>query len=145
MSETREIIRINRDNRYELFTAAYDGSYYTILGCGGGLGEWTTGYTELLEESCIGTPKQFITFTGDDLNINYSLIGDNAYKPDLTCLMFTLDGLDTGKLAIFKLRMGDRWFDDIADNNQRLQDAMKDKEGQTQERAILRQESREMR
>lgn len=74
MSETREIIRINRDNRYELFTAAYDGSYYTILGCGGGLGEWTTGYTELLEESCIGTPKQFITFTGDDLNINYSLI-----------------------------------------------------------------------
>ena len=48
MSETKEIIRINRDNREEIFSAAYKGSYYTILGCGGGLDEWTTGYTQFL-------------------------------------------------------------------------------------------------
>lgn len=64
MSETKEIIRINRDNREEIFSAAYKGSYYTILGCGGGLDEWTTGYTQFLEKAGIGTPKQFITFRG---------------------------------------------------------------------------------
>ncbi len=26
------------------FNAAYNGSYYTILGCAGDLGEWTAGY-----------------------------------------------------------------------------------------------------
>ncbi len=121
MSETKETIRINCDNRDEIFNAAYKGSYYTILGCGGDLDEWTTGYTKLLEEGAIGTPKQFITFSGADMNMNYGLIGNNAYKDDLTCLMFPLDGLDAGRLAMFKLRMRDRWFGDIVDNNRRHQ------------------------
>lgn len=124
MSETKEIIRINRDNREEIFSAAHKGSYYTILGCGGGLDEWTTGYTQFLEKAGIGTPKQFITFRGADMNMNYGLIGNNAYQDNLTCLMFPLDGLNAGRLAMFRLRMGDKWFDDIVDNNRRRQETI---------------------
>ena len=51
MSETMtKVIKINDINREEIFNAAYAGSYYTIIGCGGELAEWTAGYTQLLEE-----------------------------------------------------------------------------------------------
>lgn len=37
MSETMtKVIKINDINREEIFNAAYAGSYYTIIGCGGG-------------------------------------------------------------------------------------------------------------
>ena len=44
MSETRQILKVNAENREATFNAAYNGSYYTILGCAGDLGEWTAGY-----------------------------------------------------------------------------------------------------
>lgn len=123
-NRTKGITGINRGNRDEIFTAAYDGSYYTIIGCGGDLGEWATGYTQILEEAGIGTPKRFIAFKGADMNVHYGLTGDNAYQDDLPCLMFPLDGLDAGKLAVIKLKMHDRWFDDIVDSNRRRQEAI---------------------
>lgn len=124
MSETRQILKVNSENREATFNAAYNGSYYTILGCAGDLAEWTAGYKELLETSGIGTPKEFITFKGADMNEFYGLTGSNAYNDELTCLMFPLNALDVTKLAIFKLRAGDRWFDDIVDNNQRRQEVI---------------------
>ena len=119
MSETVNIIKINRDNREEIFQTAYDGSYYTIVGCDGDLNEWTAGYRELLGERGIGKPKEFYTFKGADMNEHYGLTDNNAYNDDLTFLMFPLDGLVVPKLAYFKLMAQDRWFDDIVDNNQR--------------------------
>lgn len=80
MSETRQILKVNADNREATFNAAYDGSYYTILGCAGDLNEWTAGYQELLETRGIGTPKEFITFKGADMNEFYGLTGNNAYN-----------------------------------------------------------------
>lgn len=124
MSEIRQILKVNAENREATFNAAYNGSYYTILGCAGDLGEWTAGYKELLETRGIGTPKEFITFKGADMNEFYGLTGSNAYNDELTCLMFPLNALDVAKLAIFKLRAGDRWFDDIVDNNQRRQEVI---------------------
>lgn len=124
MSETRQIREVTSDNREEVFNAAYDGSYYTILGCAGDLNEWTAGYQELLEARGIGTPKEFVTFKGADMNEIYGLTGNNAYDEGLTFLMFPLDGLDVPKLAIFRLQAGDKWFDDIVDNNRRRQDAI---------------------
>ncbi len=121
MSETRQILKVNADNREAMFNAAYNGSYYTIIGCGGDLNEWAAGYRELLEAQGIGTPKEFITFKGADMNKIYGLTGDNSYNNELTFLMFPLDTLDVEKLAIFKLQARDRWFDDIVDNNQRRQ------------------------
>lgn len=124
MSETRQIREVTPDNREEVFNAAYDGSYYTILGCAGDLNEWTAGYQELLEARGIGTPKEFVTFKGADMNKIYGLTGNNAYDEGLTFLMFPLDGLDVPKLAIFRLQAEDKWFDDIVDNNRRRQEAI---------------------
>lgn len=103
----------------KLLQKAYEGSYYTITGAGGDLDEWKKGYQELLDKEEIGTIKEWITFKGKDMNEIYNLTGRNAYEDDLTFLTFPLDGLNTGKLAIFKLKMQDRWFDDIVDNNRR--------------------------
>ena len=123
MSGTKEMIKFNDDNREKLFSEAYEGSYYTVLGCGGDLDTWIKGYIQMLKDEGIGEPKQFITFKGRDMNITYGLTGDNAYQDNLTFLMFPLDGLDVPKLAIFRLRAGDKWFDDIVDNNQRREEA----------------------
>ena len=51
-----------------------------------------------------------------------SLLGSNRYPDDLVFLAFSLDGLDVGKLAMFKLRFGARWFDDIVENNARREE-----------------------
>lgn len=103
----------------EVFKKAYEGSYYTIIGAGGDLQEWKDGYNELLEKEEIGhvDNNDFVTFSGKDMNDEYNLTGDNRYPDDLTFLAFPLDNLNIGKLAIFKLKMRDRWFDDIVDNN----------------------------
>lgn len=113
----QEIIQMNENNREELFSQMYDNSYYTIIGVGGDINEWIDGYTKLLEKENIGKLEKFIVFTGKDMNRHYGLYDSVAYKDDLTFLAFPLDGLDTGKLAMFKLYMKDRWFDDICDNN----------------------------
>lgn len=101
------------------FTKAYRGSYYTITGAGGELQEWVDGYNNMLAEQGIGTPVDWFTCTGKDMNEEYELTGSNRYKDDLHFLLFPLDGLNVGKLAMFKLAMRDRWFDDIVDNNER--------------------------
>lgn len=124
MSETKQIQEVAPDEREIIFNVAYKGSYYTIMGCGGDLNEWTAGYRELLETRGIGTPKVFFSFKGADMNEFYGLTGTNAYNNELTFLMFPLGGLDVAKLAIFKLQAGDKWFDDIVDNNRRRQEAM---------------------
>lgn len=95
---------------------AYNHSYYTIVGAGGDLQKWTNGYQELLDQQGIGRISQWYTFKGKDIDSVFGLEGDDAFKSSLTFLAFPLDGLDVGKLAIFKLRMEDRWFDDIIDN-----------------------------
>lgn len=106
----------------DLFKNAYAGSYYTITGCGGDLQDWKDGYEKLLQERNIGKPSAWFKFTGRDMNDAYSLTGRNRYPDDLTFLCFPLDGLDIGKLAMFKLIAGDRWFDDIVDNNRRREE-----------------------
>ena len=96
-----------------------NGSCYTITGAGGDLNDWVTGYTELLQKDNIGTPVQWFTFTGKQMNDNYGLTGKNKYPNNLQFLSFPLTGLKVGKLAMFKIKMQDRWFDDIVDNNAR--------------------------
>lgn len=106
------------------FEKMYKGSYYTITGCGGNLEEWKDGYNKMLNGHGIGAPTEWIHFTGKEMNEEYSLKGDNAYPDDLNFLAFSLEGLDIGKLAIFKLEAMDRWFDDIVDNNRSKQEGM---------------------
>lgn len=102
-----------------LFNEAYKGSYYTIIGCGGDLNDWKEGYERMMEEAGIGKPRCWYHFTGKDYNDEFQTTGNNRYPDQLNFLCFPLDGLDVGKLAMFKLRMEDRWFDDIVDNDMR--------------------------
>lgn len=97
----------------------YANDAYTITGAGGELNGWVEGYNNLLEKENIGTPTKFYTFKGSLMNAKYDLTGEVAYDKDLTFLAFPLEGLNVGKLAMFKLRMQDRWFNDIVDNNHR--------------------------
>ncbi|MED4061724.1 hypothetical protein [Priestia megaterium] len=101
------------------FNKMYNGSYYTIEGAGGDLNEWKDGYQKMLTEQGIGTITEWVEFTGKEMNDTYGLTGNNRYPDNFQFLAFSLDGLDVSKLAMFKLRMRDRWFDDIVDNNLR--------------------------
>lgn len=112
----------------ETFRKAYDGSYYTIIGAGGDLQEWKDGYADLMQKEGIGKPVEWIEFTGKDMNEEFDLTGDKRYKDDLQFLAFPLGGLDVSKLAMFKIRMQDRWFDDIVDNNARQEEDEYDEE-----------------
>jgi hypothetical protein len=100
--------------------AAYKGSYYTILGAGGDPQEWINGITDLFVEQGVGTPAEWFTSTGKAINEFAEARGPVAerdhFPEGLTVLMFKLDGLHGGKLAMFKLMAGDSWFDDIVDN-----------------------------
>ena len=100
----------------EILNEAYNGSYYTIIGAGGDIQEWKDGYQKMLNEQGIGTITKWVEFTGKDINEELELEGVNKYPNDLHFLAFNLDGLNIGKLAMFKMQMGDRWFDDIVEN-----------------------------
>lgn len=104
---------------------AHKGSYYTILGTGGDLQEWVDGYNDMLQEAEIGLPTEWYFTNGAAINYFATRSGSQVLAPNdrfqdnMTALMFPLEGLDVGKLAIFKLNMQDRWFDDIVDNMRR--------------------------
>jgi hypothetical protein len=102
--------------------AAYEGSYYFVAGAGGDLEEWITGYEGLMKEQEIGTPTQWLATNGAAINLFASeklggqIVNDDQYPSDLTCLLFPLNDLHVGRLAMFKLQMQDRWFDDVIQN-----------------------------
>ena len=102
--------------RNAILEEAYNGSYYTITGAGGDLQEWKDGYQDLLNSEGIGKITKWVEFTGKDVNEELELTGKDKYQDDLHFLAFNLDGLNIGKLAMFKIKMRDRWFDDIVDN-----------------------------
>lgn len=102
-----------------LFKKAYEGSYFTLIGCGGDLQEWKDGIKELLASKGIGEPKEYHSFLGEEYNEEFQTTGNNRYPDDLVFLCFPLDGLDVARLAMFKLIVGARWFDDIVDNDLR--------------------------
>ena len=106
----------------QIFKDAYLGSYYTVLGCGGDINDWKNGYKKLLAEDEIMDLDidSIIVFSAGELNKEFNLTGTNAYPNDLTCMMFPLNNVQSiGKLAMFRLRMDDKWFDDIVANNLR--------------------------
>jgi len=102
----------------EDLTRAEEGSFYTICGAGGELSGWVEGIQGLLDEQEIGTVREWFTCFGGDVNRFVGATRD-PFPADLVVLMFSLDGLDVGKLAMFKLRLQDRWFDDIVQNMRR--------------------------
>lgn len=112
----------------ETIEQAYDGWYYTILGAGGDLNEWMEGLQGIFEEEGIGKVKQWYHTTGKVLNDKWDLTGNNRFKNNLSILMFDYEGMNVPKLAMFKLRAGDRWFTDIIDNSVRFSHPERDGE-----------------
>lgn len=97
------------------------GSYYTIRGAGGDLKEWVEGYEEFLAAEKIGKPVEWLKASGAQVNEYAGEVvpDEGRFDPDLTFLMFPLDGLDVSRLAMFRIKMGDTWFDDMIDNMRR--------------------------
>ena len=94
----------------------YEGSAFTCIGINDPE-EWFEDLNKEMSEEGIGSVDEMFTFKGKSMNKYYRLEGDHAYPDDLTFLSFHIDKLDRGKLAMYKLRIGARWFDDIVDNN----------------------------
>lgn len=113
------VLSVNRQSDLKM---AYENSFYFIAGCAEPIEEWVTGYEGLLAEADIGKPVRWYRTTGAAVN---RFAGDiprphrDYFKEDVTCLLFPLNDLDAGKLAIFKIRMQDRWFDDVIQNMRR--------------------------
>lgn len=121
---TAQTVKIETLSASQLLQA-YEGSYYTIAGTGGDLNEWVEGYHQLLEESGIRRPKAWFQTNGLAVNTfamreSHFIRPDDLFRSDLTFLMFSLDEISAGgKLALFKLRMSDQWFDDMINNMRR--------------------------
>ena len=101
---------------------AQAGSFYTIVGAGGPLGTYIETVESFLAGEEVGKPQEWFTTKGHEVNEYARLTkrgeiyeGDK-FLPDTTFLMFPLDGLHIGRLAILRIRMGDRWFDDMVEN-----------------------------
>lgn len=97
--------------------AAFDGSWFTILGAGGDLQEWVDGMERYMKHGLIGTPTAWFKTTGAEVNEFMGVReGPHAFQDDLVMLLVPIDGLHVGRLAILKIEMNARWFDDIVDN-----------------------------
>lgn len=92
-------------------------SAFTVIGAGGDLNEWCIGLNEIFAGEKIGQVTEFYSFKGKLMNETYRLTGYTAYNEDITFLSFKLDGLDVGRLAMFRLKFGAKWLDDIVSNN----------------------------
>lgn len=70
-----------------------------------------------LEENTVFTTENPIVYVtkGKVMNVEYNLVGDNAYLEDLT-IVSVID-IDQLRIALKRFSIGGRWFDDIVDNN----------------------------
>lgn len=60
----------------------------------------------------------FDVVSGAFMNRAYSLVGDTKYKDHINIVAIKLGHFkDIHKLALIKLQIGARWFNDIVDNN----------------------------
>lgn len=114
--ETNAAVNAETVELLENLQQAVDGSYYTIRGVGGELSEWTEGMNKVLEETGVGKPTRYYRTVGAAVNEFAGAEGLDRFKPDLTFLMFPLDDLNIGKLAMIKIKAGDTWFDDMIAN-----------------------------
>ena len=121
MNDKTDVTKVKAVYNMDHMQKAMDGSYYFISGAGGDLNDWVKGYEDLMVEKEIGTPKEWWSTTGAVVNLfaGSSVHERDRFANDLTCLLFPLDGLQMGRLAMFKIEMENRWFDDVIQNMRR--------------------------
>jgi hypothetical protein len=96
----------------------YEKSAFTILGSPDAM-TTVMDLITALGKIGINYANKFFVFSGADMNTRYGLTGNNRYQDGLTCISFMQTDQEIGRLAIFKMQVGARWFDDIVDNNAR--------------------------
>lgn len=103
------------------FPEFYKGSALTFTGI---ICEEAPLYLNFLKENGIEIDEKVTCYftEGRYMNMYYDLKGDVAYPDNLHFLIIPLkafkDG-QIGKLALLRLQVDGRWFDDIVDNNER--------------------------
>ena len=75
--------------------------------------DWLKEYKAFLHDD----EPTFHIITGEFMNEQYGLSGDNAYPEDLTIVSVT--DINQMTITIPRFEVGGRWFDDIVDNNAR--------------------------
>lgn len=124
MSEIKqEIVKIDVTSKAQL-DELYNGSALTFVGLSSdeesikGLVEW------LKEHSEISNPLPIHIISGQTMNINYGLTGENRYEDDLTIISIKNGDIrNLGAIVIPRFEIGGRWFDDIVDNNATREEA----------------------
>lgn len=106
----------------ENLEVARENSYYTIVVGPEDLEVWINGYEEQLAAAGIGVPKEWFRTTGATVNAfaekvkGRTIRNRDKFPEDVEILLFPLNDLNIGKLAIFKIQWQDRWFDDVIAN-----------------------------
>jgi hypothetical protein len=72
---------------------------------------WLNEHGAILE----GKKPTFHIITGDFMNVQYGLSGNNAYPDD--CTLVSVTDIDQMKIVIPRFEVGGRWFDDVVNNN----------------------------
>lgn len=107
-----QLIDANPDD----FTYLYNTSAFTIEGLTTDE-ESMNQLIEMLSRYGVRENPEIYVVKGSLMNRYYNLIKD-PYKDELNIVAIpTTQFKDVSKLAIFKMKIGARWFDDIVDNN----------------------------
>jgi len=101
------------------FDEMYENRWFTLCGCAGEgeRDDWKEFYQELFDSIGIGKIKEWVFFTGKDLNEYYGVIDNPAWPVRYPFLAFPTEGLDMEKLTAFKspYSLRHRWFDEVID------------------------------
>ena len=107
-----QLIDANPDD----LTYLYNTSAFTIEGLTTDEGSMNQ-LMEMLDKYDIKENPEIYVVKGSLMNRYYNLIKD-PYKDDLNIVSIpAVQFRNVSKLAIFKMKIGARWFDDIVDNN----------------------------
>lgn len=70
------------------------------------------------EKSEVANPISIHIISGQIMNDNYGLTGNNTYPKDLTLISIKLEDIkNVNAIVIPRFEVGGRWFDDIVNNN----------------------------
>lgn len=103
----------------EKFDDFYNGSALTFAGM---LPEEAQLYVDYFKENGAVVDEEIdgYIYNGEQMNTRYHLTGDNAYPSDIHFLTIPLKAFKTN-VALLRMGIGGRWFDDIVDNNVRTE------------------------
>lgn len=99
----------------------YEGSAFTILWLLDNSKEYDSLENYLFEECWLHAPDEFVVYkaSGESINHEFKLKGKNKFPNDLNVVLLPLSNFndEIGKLAIVKLQVWARRFDDVINNS----------------------------